>query len=259
MKLGVFFVFYYHYGMIGTGHRSGYVYRDRLKNYLIMHFRNDFFIEVNGKVLEGKAGDFVLHAPNTVVAHGSRNKREGFVNDWMFFRADLSEEAFLAQMPFDQPIPSWSGTSFGKILSEILEENIRADAFSEKLISNQIYRLLTMLKRAEAAHIKDENEQHKIFNQLRSDLCKHCNEAWTLEKMAAQCGYSVSHFSAIYKKIFGISPMEDLLTQRMKLAECLIGLKIYKIGEVAQMCGFSSLHYFSEYFKKRTGKTPTEY
>lgn len=259
MKLGVVGVFYYHFGMVGTGHRSGQIYQGCPDHYLLMHFRTDFFIEVNGKVSYGKAGDYVLHAPNTAVAHGSRNKRVGFVNDWIFFHADSSEVPFLEQLPFDRPIPEGSNDDFANCLSSIIDENIRHDAFSDGLISNSIYRLLTMLKRAETDHIKDGNALYRQFNQLRMDFCKHCHRKWTLEEMAACSGYSVSHFSALYKRFFGISPIDDLLNQRINLAKHLIGLKTYTVSEVARMCGFSSLHYFSEYFKKRTGKSPTEY
>lgn len=53
--------------------------------------------------------------------------------------------------------------------------------------------------------------------------------------------------------------LEDLLRHRLQLAKSLLRLKTYQVGEVAQLCGFSSLHYFSEFFKKRTGRSPSAY
>lgn len=252
-------MFYYSFGMIGTGHHSGYIYRGETTAFLIMHFRTDFFIEVNGKVSYGKAGDFVLHAPGSVVAHGSRSKRVGFVNDWMFFLADPPETDFLHQLPIDTPIPGGEGHVFAEHLSDIISESIRMDPFSKPLISNRIYSMLTMLKRAEEEYRKSKNKTYQQFNALRIHFRKHCSEPWTLEKMAVYSGYSASHFSALYRKTFGVSPVDDLLNERIERAKRLIGLKIYKVSEVAKLCGFSSLHYFSECFKKKTGKAPTEY
>ena len=57
-----------------------------------MHFKNDFFIEVNGERIDGKAGDFVLHSPKGNYSHGSRCENEGFINDWFFFSSDFPAE-----------------------------------------------------------------------------------------------------------------------------------------------------------------------
>ena len=95
--------------------------------------------------------------------------------------------------------------------------------------------------------------------QLRLHIHKYCKQQWTLEDMAKKSGYSVSHFCALYKQLFNISPIDDLLNARLEMAKKLIILKQYKISEIADLCGFSSLHYFSEFFKKKTGKTPSEY
>ncbi len=253
-------MFHFHFGQFNTRHKSGEIWRGHLSSkYLLMHFKNSFFIEVNGKRMNGKAGDFVLHGPNGDYAHGSLSSREGFINDWLFFSADTSELDFLQKMPFDRPISNGDTKAFSKNLSEILTENLRNDEFSKILISNHLYQLLTTLKRAEADENKEKNKIQHEFNQLRLHIHKHCHEAWTLEAMAKKSGYSVSHFCALYKQIFGITPIDDLLDARLKTAKELIVLKNHKIGEIASLCGFSSIHYFSEFFKKKTGRSPSEY
>ena len=252
-------MFYYRFGMIATGHRRGYVYRNQINSFLLMRFRTDFFMEAGGKVLRGKAGDLVLHAPNTTIAHGAATKQAGFINDWIFFDADPSETEFLKQLPFDTPISGDSAADFVQCLSQILEEHIRKDPYSQTLISHLIYRMLTMLKRAQLLNVQNENEKLFQFKRLRIHFHKHCQQPWTLQKMAEYSGYSASHFSAQYKALFGISPMEDLLNKRVALAKHLLKLKTHKVSEVAKLCGFSSLHYFSEYFKKQTGKAPSKY
>ena len=77
--------------------------------------------------------------------------------------------------------------------------------------------------------------------------------------MAELLGYSVSRFCALYTGFFGKSPMNDLLDKRLEMAKQLLALRAYKVGDVAQMCGFSSIHYFSKFFKSRTGVSPAKY
>jgi YesN/AraC family two-component response regulator len=42
----------------------------------------------------------------------------------------------------------------------------------------------------------------------------------------------------------------------MNTAQIILKQKIWKIQEVAQLVGFNSVSYFSQCFKKYTGKTP---
>lgn len=259
MILKVFSMFYYHFGMIRTGHRKGYVWRGRSDYYLLMRFRNDFFIRVGGQTRYGKAGDMVLHAPHTDAMHGASVKGVGFINDWIFFKADEAEAEFLRQLPYDTPIPGDGTDRFAEHLTQIHGEAVRGDSYSDTLISHQIYGLLTLLARSCKEHKKQERDGYGPVNSVRMELYKNCQQPWTLEDMAKKSGYSVSHFCARYKQWFGVSPMDDLLQARLERAKQLLNLKTYKVSEVAVLCGFSSLHYFSTFFKKRTGKSPSRY
>ena len=244
----------------GTGHKRGFVFRSSsLPDYLIMHFRTDFFLEVNGQIRYGKAGDWVIHRPGSCVAHGPRSQRESFVNDWLFFSAGTEDEALLLQLPYDIPISVADESVFPQAISEILSEQIRNDPFSPQLISNRIYQLLSVLCRTPMPDSNGSNALFLKFQDLRAHILKHSNQSWTLGQMAALSGYSVSRFSELYKQFFGKSPVDDLLDERLKLAKHLLALKTYSMSEVATLCGFSSLHYFSGFFRKRTGYAPTNY
>ena len=255
-------MFTFHLGQLKTRHKPKYIWRENnLSCYLLMHFKNDFFIEVNGKRIEGNAGDFVLHSPKGNYSHGSRCENEGFINDWFFFSSDFSNVDFLNQLPYNKPISGGDGKIFSKLLSEILSENIRNDEFSPLLISNLIFHLLSLLKRAEKENkIHNFNtETYQELHKLRLYIYKHCEEQLTLKSMAETTGYSVSHFCALYKQLFDISPIDDLLNARLEMAKKLIILKNHKISEIADLCGFSSIQHFSKFFKNKTGKNPSEF
>ena len=77
--------------------------------------------------------------------------------------------------------------------------------------------------------------------------------------MATRCGYSESRFSALYKKTYGISPMADLLKIRLDSAKLLLSYSSRSVSEIAFDVGFSSVFYFSNYFKKYVGVAPKDY
>lgn len=81
----------------------------------------------------------------------------------------------------------------------------------------------------------------------------------SVEDMAATVGYSPEHFSRVFKKLTGISPLAYLTNMRIAAAaEKLLDERL-SISDVAEMIGFEDVNYFSRIFKKETGKTPSEF
>ena len=83
----------------------------------------------------------------------------------------------------------------------------------------------------------------------------------TLDMDAIADGMNLSR-SALYKKtksLTGKSPMDLLRELRMVRARELVATGSYTISQIAFMTGFNDAHYFSNVFKKETGKSPSEY
>ncbi len=94
---------------------------------------------------------------------------------------------------------------------------------------------------------------------LRGELAAEPKRAWTLAEMAAHCGYSESRFSALYKSTYGISPMADLLNIRLENAKSLLLYSAKPISDIALETGFSSVFYFSSFFKRHFDTSPKEF
>lgn len=61
------------------------------------------------------------------------------------------------------------------------------------------------------------------------------------------------------KKHTGHSPIEYLLNKRLKEAEKLLGTTDLSITQIAEIVGFGSSSYFSQFFKKNKNMSPREY
>jgi len=244
---------------VATEHREGFVFRtDHAPHYVLLCFRTPFFCVLNGKRYEGRAGDCLLQRPGSAVIHGPLAQDRQFINDWIYFDGE-KEELDPLELPFDTLIPMEDRTVFAPLIDRVLKESVRRDAYSDRLISDSIYRMLVTVKRAERVQKNEDTPLLTSFKELRVRILHHYGEDWSLQKMAALSGYSVSRFCALYTGFFGVSPMNDLLEKRLEMAKQYLALNVYKVGDVAAMCGFSSIHYFSNFFKKRTGISPAAY
>lgn len=114
------------------------------------------------------------------------------------------------------------------------------------------------MHRAYHKHSLPDENYHEIA-PVRRAILKNPADDWSLRKMSATSGYSVSRFRELYHKLYRISPINDVIRQRISLAETLLLSGQASISYVATACGFNTLNYFSKVFKTTTGYTPSQY
>ena len=61
------------------------------------------------------------------------------------------------------------------------------------------------------------------------------------------------------KSLTGMTPNDFILTYRVNKAAAMLREGKWRIGEIADMLGFSSASHFSRVFRQRFGKTPKEF
>jgi AraC family transcriptional regulator, arabinose operon regulatory protein len=88
---------------------------------------------------------------------------------------------------------------------------------------------------------------------------EHCAEALTRDALARHAGLSVAHFSLLFQRQTGASPMQFLIQQRMRLACRLMDTTSLTIREIAIKAGYDDPYYFSRLFSKTIGHSPREY
>lgn len=93
--------------------------------------------------------------------------------------------------------------------------------------------------------------QELIESRLDTDL--------TLQELAAEIGYSRSHFLRMFRATTGMTPHRYVLKRRLERARQLLEHIQLTIAEVAMICGFSSHAHLALAFRKEFGITPTEY
>ena len=88
---------------------------------------------------------------------------------------------------------------------------------------------------------------------------EHYNEEINIEEYARSRHVSTSWFNKSFKTAVGTTPMNYILSIRIRNAQILLETTDYNISNIASMVGYENAFYFSRLFKKHKGLSPAEY
>ena len=104
-----------------------------------------------------------------------------------------------------------------------------------------------------------ENQYNTIIPAIRYIEENFLKEKISIEFLAENCGISTSYLKKLFVKKFGISPIKYIIQLKINHACDLLHSKLYTISQIAEICGYDNIYYFSRQFKEYTGITPTEF
>ena len=84
-------------------------------------------------------------------------------------------------------------------------------------------------------------------------------EALSVDDMAAAAGLSRAHFSREFRRAYGESPHQYLLTRRMERAAWLLRATDRSVADVCFSVGLASVGSFTTSFSRTYGVSPTVY
>jgi AraC-like DNA-binding protein len=104
-------------------------------------------------------------------------------------------------------------------------------------------------------------ELHHRWTAMRASILMRENTAAAADVrgFAQKAGYSVDHFTRIFKKVFGIPPLEYLIDLRIKKAAQMLAGTSLGVSQIAAELGYRDKYFFSSQFKAKTGLSPREF
>lgn len=87
----------------------------------------------------------------------------------------------------------------------------------------------------------------------------HYRENPPLAEIASQVDMAANYFHRRFAALFGRTPFEHMLAQRMDRARHLLASTAMTVKEVTNQVGYEDAAYFSRVFTKRFGITPSDY
>ncbi len=104
------------------------------------------------------------------------------------------------------------------------------------------------------------HERSMIIQQAKTFIDNHFDDPdLQMNKVAAQFSLSPNHFSTVFSQEMGESFRDYINNLRINRAKELLSTTSILCSQVAYQCGYNDPHYFSTFFKKKTGVTPQEF
>lgn len=133
-------------------------------------------------------------------------------------------------------------------------------ALSQKLTVADLLNHMTTL--CLASFLKEEEPALGIppyLEQIRTLFDQHFQEAYTLDELAKRFGISKYKICRDFGAAYGITPLQYLNRQRIRVAGHLLLTTDHRIYTIGSMVGIDNTNHFIFLFKKFTGLTPLEY
>ena len=167
---------------------------------------------------------------------------------------------------FDQHAHNVSEEGYHKIHSkffEMLDEYNQYDKYSDTLLKDMLFHILTMLIRYEKLpEIQDDitltSTNESIFKALLY-IDSHFFDSPSMVEVASHVGLSTSYFSRLFKQITGKNYSAYLLTCKLQACRTQLLFTDHSIQEIADSLGMCNGNYLSNLFKKTYGESPREY
>lgn len=106
----------------------------------------------------------------------------------------------------------------------------------------------------------NEEKKQDIYRRIvkaKLFIDRNFSEDINLKQIAGEACYSKFHFIRLFKRIYGKTPSQYLMSVRIEKAKKLYKTKPTSTGNICRLVGYKSISSFKGLFKRETNLTPT--
>lgn len=199
-----------------------------------------------------------------VIPPGARHRYEADADDpWTIWWAHVTGSAIGPLVAAitrggDSPVFDVAEPTRVSGLLDLILRRLETDEGSSSLLAagGAAYHLLAVLAADRRAPSRGRADPiGEVCSYLRANLADHVS----VGDLAAMAGFSVSHFSALFRRATGFGALEYQTRLRMSLARQLLDTTDRTVTSIARQVGYADPMYFSRQFRRIHQLSPSQY
>lgn len=250
---------------IGYYPRAGHHYRERPEgcdeHVLIYCTAGSGWVEVNHKRFRITRNMYLI-IPRTHPHRYGAGQDDPWSIYWVHFtgsRADLFVDPLVRLHQIDAGEIARKSDRI-LLFSEIYENLLRGFS-TENLEYSSIclWHMLGSFRYLSQFHTVLETRNQDRIGASIAFMHLHLDTSLSLERLSDQAGLSPSHYSLLFHKRTGQTPLGFFTQLKIQEASRLLEFSRHRIRQIASDLGFEDPYYFSRVFKKIMGQSPKQY
>lgn len=134
-------------------------------------------------------------------------------------------------------------------------KNIYADLNLKELLIRLVQSQHLQQIAVESIDHTNQSRLHFVLHYIH----EHLTDKIAVDSLSRKAYLSRNMFFKWFKEQFGVTPLDYINRERIKLAKQLLADKRNNVSAVSMQCGFTDVNYFVRLFKKSEGITPGAY
>ena len=149
-------------------------------------------------------------------------------------------------------------TTINKLMKECMSTSITKDALADLTLQELLVRIIqtqTAKSIEDGLFADPKTPITEVLDYIRLNL----REDISLKNLSEKACMSTTSFYRFFKRELGMSPIEFVISEKLRCAKLLLRNPKIQINEFCYLSGFEDSNYFSRLFKKHEGITPKQY
>lgn len=190
------------------------------------------------------------------------NNQDKTDNDELTVDGSISEFMRSLNVPFNRLTLLSDHTELSQLIRDLRQEFHQTGTHHEEILDAKLRTIL--YKYSDAYHLEtqlsDKLKVHRpLFHEIRNGIYSQHSPKKTVSELAEDASLSVSYFQHIYKELFGVPVIQDIIRSRIERACYLLTVTPDSVAHIAEVCGYENVEHFNRQFKEITGFSPNQY
>lgn len=231
------------------------------KDYQLVYIKSGLFyiVSEDGTERPVPKDNIVIYRPYEY-QHYKLYKQDNTEFFWIHFGGTWSEK-LLEELHISEDLRYFKyehADAFISTVHFIMNTLRKNERYGEMSCTAKLLELFSVIGRRDEATVST-NTNTALMDKICLDIANNYFLETSNEEYALKYGMSVSYFIKSFKATTGTTPQQYKSMLRFNNAENLLAGTDLKISEISHILGFSDSLYFSKFFSKLKGMSPTEF